>query len=108
LLRPALIQQNHYIETFKDTKEVTETFSIGGQLCTGVDFFAKDIEMPKLEMDDYIAILEAGAYGYSESMLYFLSHEFPAEYLIIDGAIKKIRKEKTASEIIAEQINLNI
>jgi diaminopimelate decarboxylase len=108
LLRPALIQQNHYIETFKDTKEVTETVSIGGQLCTGVDFFAKDIEMPKLELDDYIAILEAGAYGYSESMLYFLSHEFPAEYLVINGAIKKIRKEKTANEIIAEQINLNI
>jgi hypothetical protein len=41
-------------------------------------------------------------------MLYFLSHEFPAEYLVINGAIKKIRKEKTANEIIAEQINLNI
>lgn len=108
LLRPALIKQNHYIEIFKESIETTETVSIGGQLCTGLDFFAKDIKMPKLEMDDYIAILESGAYGYSESMLYFLSHEFPAEYLIIDGTIEKIREGKNADEIIAEQINLNI
>jgi diaminopimelate decarboxylase len=108
LLRPALIKQNHYIETFNESTETSEIVSIGGQLCTGLDFFAKDIKMPKLEMDDYIAILESGAYGYSESMLYFLSHEFPAEYLIIDGKIKKIRKGKIADEIIAEQINLNL
>jgi len=108
LLRPALIKQNHYIETFNELSEPSEIVSIGGQLCTGLDFFAKDIEMPKLEMGDYLAILEAGAYGYSESMLYFLSHDFPAEYFVIDGVIKKIRKEKTANEIIAEQINLNI
>ena len=108
LLRPALINQNHYIETFNETTEISEIVSIGGQLCTGLDFFAKDIEMPKLEMDDYIAILESGAYGYSESMLYFLSHEFPAEYLIVDDDIKKIRTEHTADEIITEQINLNI
>lgn len=109
LLRPALIKQNHYIETFKESdKNGSEIVSIGGQLCTGVDFFAKDIKMPKLEMGDYIAVLDAGAYGYSESMLYFLSHDFPAEYLIVNGDIKKIRKEKNANEIIAEQINLSI
>lgn len=108
LLRPALIKQNHYIEAFNEPTETKEVVSIGGQLCTGVDFFAKDIEMPKLEIDDYIAILEAGAYGYSESMLYFLSHDFPAEYLIINGDIKKIRKEKTSELIIEEQIDLNL
>ena len=108
LLRPALIQQNNYIETFHTDKKVTEIVSIGGQLCTGLDFFAKDIEMSKLEMGDYIAILEAGAYGYSESMLYFLSHDFPAEYLVTDRDIKKIRKEKNSDAIIAEQINLNL
>lgn len=107
LLRPALINQAHYIEVLNNSK-TKEVVSLGGQLCTGVDFFAKDIELPSLELGDYIGVLDSGAYGYSESMLYFLSHDFPAEYLSYDGKITKIRKEKTSEMIIDEQIDIGL
>jgi diaminopimelate decarboxylase len=107
LLRPALINQNHYIETFHESNN-EKVVSIGGQLCTGIDFFAKDVKLPQLFLGDYIAVLDSGAYGYSESMLYFLSHDFPAEYLAYGGKIQKIRKEKTSEMIIEEQINLGL
>ena len=40
---------------------------------------------------DLLAILDAGAYGFTESMPYFLSHPVPAEVLVRDGQAALIR-----------------
>lgn len=107
LLRPALIEQAHKIYSFNEN-DSQERVSIGGQLCTGVDFFAKDLLMNKLSIGDTLCILDTGAYGYTESMLYFLSHDFPAEYLAYKNDIQQIRKAKTAKEVIEEQIDIGL
>ncbi len=106
LLRPALIEQAHKIEILNDSDE-KEIVSIGGQLCTGLDFFVKDSLLKKMQINDIVAILDCGAYGYSESMLYFLSHNFPKEYLIYNKNISQIRKSKNSIDIVNEQIEIN-
>ncbi len=106
LLRPALIKHSHKIEVLNENIE-NDVVSIGGQLCTGLDFFAIDQILPKMEIGDIITILDAGAYGYSESMLYFLSHDFPSEYLAYKTEINMIRKSKNSIDIINEQIELS-
>lgn len=64
----------------KDTKEEgEEKVTVGGSLCTSADILAKDIILPKAEVDDLITINNAGSYAYSLTPLLFSSHEKPAE-----------------------------
>lgn len=60
----------------------TETVSVVGPLCTPLDILASDIELPRLERGDHIAVLNSGAYGYSASPHGFLSHPLPVEILL--------------------------
>ncbi|MFA5404350.1 MAG: PLP-dependent decarboxylase, partial [Ignavibacteria bacterium] len=86
LLRPALIGQAHPIINLtaisNDIKE-QEEYIVAGPLCTSLDQFSNSILLNKTEPGDIFAILNAGAYGFTESMPLFLSHE-PAKELFID------------------------
>jgi diaminopimelate decarboxylase len=55
---------------------------IGGALCTSMDAFTTEVELPNIEVNDIICIFNAGAYGFSASLLYFLSAPMPAEVII--------------------------
>lgn len=107
LLRPALIEQPHMIKVL-DARDYSHEVkvSVGGQLCTGLDFFAKNIMLPPVEIGDHLVILDTGAYGFSESMPFFLSHDFPAEYFVYNGEINCIRPSKNIQSVIDEQINI--
>ena len=43
------------------------------------------------EVGDLVAVLDVGAYGFTESMPLFLSHPIPAEVAIRDGRAALIR-----------------
>jgi diaminopimelate decarboxylase len=60
-------------------------FIIGGPLCTSMDVFTNEVELPQVEINDIICIGNSGAYGFSASMLYFLSEPMPAEVIIKNG-----------------------
>ena len=106
LLRPALIEQSHFIEILNSNPDNLEKISIGGQLCTGIDFFVKDKKLPVTNINDTVAIYDTGAYGYSESMLYFLSHSFPKEYMVKNDKYQLIRKAKDYNQFINNQIEI--
>ncbi len=105
LLRPALIGTAHPIEVITKKKlKKFETVSIGGPLCTSLDFFVKDVRLPTLEIGDYVVVKNSGAYGYAESMPYFLSHDFADEYVCLNGEIKLVRRGRNIDDILSEQI----
>ena len=106
LLRTALINTTHPIAVIqRNAGRGFERVTIGGPLCTSLDFFAKDVTLPLIEIGDYIVIKNSGAYGYTESMPYFLSHDFADEYLYTkDKEIKLIRKGRKIDDILSEQI----
>jgi diaminopimelate decarboxylase len=56
-----------------------EPVTIAGPLCTGLDILARDLPIGMPEMGELLAVLDAGAYGYTESMPFFLSRPLPAE-----------------------------
>jgi diaminopimelate decarboxylase len=62
-----------------------------GPLCTGLDVLATGIEAPPPRAGDIYAVLDAGAYGFSESMPFFLSHPIPAE-IALDGASVRVSR----------------
>jgi len=58
---------------------------IGGPLCTSMDVFTNEVELPQVELNDIISIFNSGAYGFSASLLYFLSAAMPAEVVVQNG-----------------------
>ena len=62
-----------------------ETVTLVGNLCTPIDQYYENITLNAPKAGDVIAFRNAGAYGYSMSLLEFISHERPKE-LIIGGS----------------------
>ena len=59
--------------------------TVAGPLCSGLDVLATGVAMAPPSVGDLVAVLDVGAYGFTESMPYFLSHPIPAEVVARDG-----------------------
>ena len=62
LIRPALYQAYHKIENIS-SEEPMEAYDVVGPICESSDVFAKQIDLNKTIIGDFIAIRSAGAYG---------------------------------------------
>lgn len=93
LLRPRLVGQDHRVIPAGASAErvAGARADVVGPLCTGLDILASDVPAPEPRSGDLYAVLDAGAYGYSESMLLFLSHPTPAEVVIGGGEVSLSR-----------------
>ena len=67
---------------------------VGGPLCATPDQFSREVMLPAPKIGDLLGIFNSGAYGYSASMLGFLSHTAPAEALVDDGRVYIIRERQ--------------
>ena len=86
LLRPVLIGQIHPIlnlTALSQKREKKEKYIVAGPLCTSLDEFDDSAELNEVIQGDILAVLNAGAYGYTESMPLFLSHK-PAKEIFIN------------------------
>jgi len=102
-LRPALVHQNHPCRLAnKFDRAATDVYRIDGPLCTSLDCLGTNVHLPKAEIGDHIVFFNAGAYGFSESMLFFLSHPIPAEIMIKDGKMLQTRKRIEPLEYISQ------
>ncbi|HLY14162.1 MAG TPA: hypothetical protein VKR24_07405, partial [Candidatus Limnocylindrales bacterium] len=83
LLRPVLVGQPQRIRRLGEsaTHGDGEPVTIAGPLCTGLDILARDLPIGLPEVGELLAVLDAGAYGYTESMPLFLSRPLPAEVI---------------------------
>jgi diaminopimelate decarboxylase len=96
LLRPRLVGQDHRIVAVGEAsaRPSSARVDVVGPLCTGLDILAADVPLPVPRSGDVHAVLDAGAYGYSESMPFFLSHPVPAE-VVVDGAAVSLSRQRT-------------
>jgi diaminopimelate decarboxylase len=99
LIRPALYNAYHRIEVLNDNKEFSDC-NLVGPVCESGDFFAKNIELPKTEHNDLIAIHSAGAYGFTMASNYNTRGRV-AEIAIENGVDRLIRKRETFEDLIA-------
>jgi hypothetical protein len=56
------------------------------------------------EVGELVAVLDVGAYGFTESMPLFLSHPVPAEVAIRGGRAALIRPRQEPSEWLGRQL----
>lgn len=89
LLRPRLVGQDHRVVPVGEAagRPCDAHVDLVGPLCTGLDILASDVVLPRPRAGDLLGVLDAGAYGYSESMPLFLSHPIPAEVVVDGGTV---------------------
>lgn len=80
---------------------------LGGPLCTSVDSWRTTVSLPELEIGDLVQLENSGAYGFSASMLGFLSRQTPAEVLLEGNKAQLIRKRSDAADVLMNQFFVN-
>ncbi|MBS7659690.1 MAG: diaminopimelate decarboxylase [Candidatus Bathyarchaeia archaeon] len=103
LIRPAMYGSYHHMVVANKLKEEpAEKYDIVGPLCESGDILAKDRLLPILSEGDVLAILNAGAYGYSMSSQYN-SRPRPAEILVMNGRYEIVRERETFQDLMRGQ-----
>lgn len=105
LIRPALYHAHHEILPVRQAagRAKSVTADIVGPVCESGDFFARDRSIVALKPGDLVALLDAGAYGMTQSSNYN-SRTRPAEVLIEDTGAKLIRRRETMRDLLAPEL----
>ena len=98
LIRPALYGSFHNLMPIQPRKE-REVVDVVGPICESSDFLAQDREMERLEPGDLLAIMSAGAYGFSLASNYN-SRPRPPEVLVDGDKFTVIRRRETYQDLI--------
>ena len=108
LIRPALYQAHHEILPVKQGRGATAKVDVVGPICESGDFFAHDRVMAKVKAGDLVLLLDAGAYGMSQSSNY--NTRARAAEVLVDGAgdgeagARLIRRRERLREMMAAEI----
>ncbi len=102
LMRPAVYGSYHHITVLgKENAPCDHVYDIVGGLCENCDKFAKDRELPKIDMGDILAIHDAGAHGFSMGYNYNGKLRSAEVLLKEDGSYKMIRRAETPKDYFA-------
>jgi diaminopimelate decarboxylase len=106
LIRPALYDAYHEILPLRSPRhQVTtspEKVDVVGPICESADTFAKERRLPKVKEGDYLAIMGAGAYGFSMASNYN-SRLRPAEVMVKGRQAYIIRKRETYADLVRQE-----
>ncbi|MDB9449809.1 diaminopimelate decarboxylase family protein [Dolichospermum circinale] len=91
------------IITLKNSTSEKYLTDVCGNTTYSRDYLGKNCQLPALKIDDIIAILDVGAYGYAMSS-HFLHRPRPAEVLLENGTYHLIRKREDYSILLNNQI----
>jgi diaminopimelate decarboxylase len=95
LVRPVLVGEQQRVVAVGPAaaRPGGDPTDVVGPLCTGLDVLADGVSLPVVAQGDVLAVLDAGAYGFTESMPFFLSHPIPAE-VALDGATVRVSRAR--------------
>lgn len=100
LLRPAITEQPFPVELLGESSAADMNFHVHGPLCTSLDKLGY-LSLPNdLTIGNQLIFSQCGAYGFTESMPFFLCHELPAEVIIEQGELTIVRPALPASSYL--------
>ncbi len=103
LVRPTMYGSYHpIIVANKVAQTDKETYDVVGPICESGDALAKDRQLPKIEEGDLLAVLNAGAYGFSMSSQYN-SRPRAAEIMIRQGKTVVVRQREQLNDLTSSQ-----
>lgn len=101
LLRPAITDQPFPVQLLRQSEASLTNFDIHGPLCTSMDKLGH-LPLPKdVVVGDQLIFGYCGAYGFTESMPFFLCHQLAAEYVIENGQLSVVRIAQPATSYLA-------
>jgi len=99
LIRPALYGSYQAIRPVVENKAENIVADVVGPICESGDFFAKDREIARPQRGDLLAVMSAGAYGFTMASNYN-SHPKPPEVLVDGDRYYVVRKRETLDDLI--------
>ena len=99
LIRPSLYGSFQQIQPVVRSERGEITADVVGPICESGDFLAKGRRMPAVGRDELIAVMSAGAYGFSMSSNYNSRPRVP-EILVRDDRYYVIRKRESYEDLI--------
>ncbi len=102
LIRPAMYGSYHPIVSASTLNTPPENYDIYGPLCETGDLFARNRVLPRVSEGALLAILNAGAYGFSMSSQYN-SRLRPAEVIVKDGFTRLVREKESLQDLLKGQ-----
>lgn len=103
LIRPMLYSAYHRIEPVVPRTGPEVICDIVGPLCETSDTLGKDRRIPRPEVGDLFAVLDAGAYGAVMASNYN-RRTMPAEVMVENGQPSLIRRRQTVDDLVALEI----
>jgi diaminopimelate decarboxylase len=100
LIRPSLYEAYHDIRpVIQQEKPRTIVADVVGPICESGDFLAKDRELPVVQQGDLLAVMGAGAYGFSMSSNYNSRPRVP-EVLVHGNEYYVVRERETYNDLV--------
>ncbi|MDD5731093.1 MAG: diaminopimelate decarboxylase, partial [Candidatus Omnitrophica bacterium] len=103
LIRPSLYGAYHTILPLRQSASGTlDKVDVVGPICESGDFFAKDRLLAPVKEGDYLAVMSAGAYGFSMSSNYN-SRPRAAEVMVKNSSVRLIRDRENYRDLIQKE-----
>jgi len=99
LIRPALYGSYQAIQPVVEKNSAKIVADVVGPICESGDFFAKDREIARPRRGDLLAVMSAGAYGFTMASNYN-SHPKPPEVLVDGDQYYVIRTRETMDDLV--------
>ncbi|MFA5276719.1 MAG: diaminopimelate decarboxylase [Candidatus Omnitrophota bacterium] len=106
LIRPALYGAYHEILPLRATGDksiASVKYDIVGPICESGDFFAKGRKLGRIKEGEYLAIMSAGAYGFSMSSNYN-SRRRAEEVMVSQEKAFVVRKRESFKDLTANEV----
>jgi diaminopimelate decarboxylase len=75
LARPSLYGAYHSIQPVENTVRESRVVDVVGPICESSDFIARERSLPAMQPGEFLAVMSAGAYGFSMSSNYYVTRE---------------------------------
>ncbi len=100
LMRPSLYKAFHAIQPVVKTVHAPIKADVVGPICESGDFLALDREIPDVKQGDLLAVMSAGAYGFTMSSNYCSRLRVP-EVMVAEDRFYVVRARQTYEDLVA-------
>ena len=99
LIRPSLYEAYHEIKTVVRAQRDEIITDVVGPICESTDFLARDYMLPQVSSGELLAVMSAGAYGFSMASQYN-SRPRCAEVMARGEMFQVVRNRETFDDLV--------
>ncbi|MBD0355222.1 MAG: diaminopimelate decarboxylase, partial [Rubrobacteraceae bacterium] len=103
LLRPSLYGAHHEVRSVREDTQKVQNADLVGPVCESGDFLARDRELPDAGEEDLLALMCAGAYGFSMASNYN-SRPRPAEVFVRGERWAVVRERESHADLVKGEL----